>query len=94
MKSKPKNPAIEGMQDMQKLLNQWNLSSNPPKVYVLGYRIHHGLVSLLTGLYALEKGNGYLFGASLAGVLDDIYDAPHWLDFERGGDSNSLIDFA
>ena len=92
MNRKPKDPITEGFQDMQKLLNQWNSASNPHKVYILGNRVHHGLICVLTGLIALEKGDGYAFGASLAGVLDDINDASHWLDFEKGGDPNALID--
>ena len=92
MSLKPTSPVSKGMKDVQDLLKQWNSTSNPPKVYIMGYRVHHGLVGLITGLYALDKGNGYLFGASLAAFLDDIYDAPNWLDFEKGGNPNSLID--
>jgi len=93
MSVKQPDPVTKGFQDMQKALNQWNSAPNPPKVYILGYRVHHGLVCFLTGLQALKDGDGYTFGASLAGVLDDIDDAPQWLDFERGGNPNSLIDF-
>ena len=93
MTPKTKDPVAKGMEEMQNLLNQWNSSSNPPKVYVLGHRVHHGLLALITGIYALDKGDGYLFGSSLAAFIDDIEDAPHWLDFEKGGNPNSLIDF-
>ena len=88
--SKP--PVTKGYEDMQKILNDWNSQTNPPQVYILGYRVHHGLVSALIGLYGLYKGDGYLVGAGLAGVADDIGDADHWLDFEIGDNSNALID--
>jgi len=87
-----KTPISQGVEDMQKIINSWNSQPNPPQVYILGYRIHHGLVSALIGLYGLYKGDGYLVGAGLAGVADDIGDADHWLDFEKGGNPNSLID--
>ena len=93
MSLKPKDPITQGIEDMQDLLSKWNSTSNPPKVYVLGYRVHHGLLAFLTGIYALKKGDGYLFGSSLAAFVDDIEDASQWLDFEKGGDPNSLIDF-
>ena len=93
MSLKPTDPVTKGMNDMQNLLDQWNSASDPPKVYVMGHRVHHGLLCVLTGLYALKKGDGYLLGASLAGIMDDIDDAPNWLDFEKGGSDDALIDF-
>ncbi len=85
-----KSLVTEGYEDMKQALD--SLNANPIKVYVLGYRIHHGLVSTLLGLYGLYKGDGYLVGAALAGVADDIGDADHWLDFEKGGNPNALFD--
>jgi len=85
-----KNTTTKGYEDMQKILNDWN--KNPKKVYVLGYRIHHGLVCAVIGLYGLYKGDSYLFGAGLKGVEDDLPDIDHWLDFEKGGNPNSLFD--
>jgi len=87
-----KDPVSQGVEDMQKILKSWNSQTNPPRVYILGYRIHHGLVSALIGLYGLYKGDGYLVGAGLAGVADDVGDANHWLDFEKGGNPNYLFD--
>jgi len=87
-----KSLVTKGYEDMQKIINSWNSQPNPPQVYILGYRVHHGLVSALIGLYGLYKGDGYLVGAGLAGVADDIGDSDHWLDFEIGGNPNSLID--
>ena len=74
-------------------LNKWNSQSNPPKGYILGYRTHHGLFYTIVGLAGLYYNIPYLTGAGLAGVLDDVGDIDHWLDFERGGDPNSLISF-
>ena len=89
---KRKDPISKGMADMQKILNSWNSQPNPPKVYILGHRIHHGLVCAALALLGVNEKDGYLIGAGLAGVADDIGDSSHWLDFEKGGDPNSLID--
>ncbi len=94
MKTRKIDPITQGFLDSQKLLNQWNSQPNPPKVYVLGHRVHHGLIGALVGLIGLDKGDAYLVGAGLAAVIDDIDDAEKWLDFEAGGDPNSIIDAA
>jgi len=64
----PRNdPILQGVTDVQEIINSWNSQPNPPQVYILGYRIHHGLVAALIGLYGLYKGDAYLFGVGLAG---------------------------
>jgi len=92
IKSKKKLPIVKGLEEGTRLLRNWNSQKNPPKVYVLGKRIHHGPLAALIGLYGLWKGDEYLTGLGLSGVIDDIYDINHWLDFEDGGNPNSLID--
>ena len=75
---------------MAKILTAWK--KDPKEVYILGYRFHHGLVCAGMALYGLYKGDSYLFGAGVKGVEDDLADIDHWLDFEKGGNPNSLID--
>ncbi len=89
---KKKDPIVTGFFDMAEILNSWRVDPNPPKVYIFGKRIHHGLVSAVIGLAGLYKKDPYLVGVGIAGVIDDLPDAQHWLDFESGGDPNSIID--
>jgi len=92
MRKKKADPIVTGFLDCQKLLNQFNAASNPRKVYVFGKRVHHGPIFALISLYGLYKGDGYLFGYGLDGTLDDVGDVKHWLDFEPGGNPDSIID--
>ena len=83
----------DGAKDMLKAVTDWKNQAKPPKVYVFGKRVHHG--ALCTGLAILGWlcDSDYLKGAGIIGALDDIQDVEHWLDYESGGDSNSLVSF-
>ena len=85
-------PLEQGFFDMAEVLDSWRVKPNPPKVYIFDKRIHHGLVSTAIGLLGLYKNDPYLVGAGIAGLVDDIDDVDHWLDFESGGNPNSIID--
>jgi hypothetical protein len=73
----------QGWQTAQTLVTSWNSQSNPPKVYVLDRRIHHGEVGFLAGLAGILKNDPYWtgFGARLA--LDDIHDSKEWFTFKK-----------
>jgi len=85
-------PLEQGFFDMAEVLDSWRVKPNPPKVYIFGKRIHHGLVSTAIGLLGLYKNDPYLVGVGIAGFVDDINDIDYWLDFESGGNPNSIID--
>jgi len=86
------NPFQSGINDTLKIISSWKSQTNPPKVYVLGKRVHHGPVFALLALAGIYYKDPYLVGAGIAGALDDVDDIDHWLDFEVGGDPNSLVD--
>lgn len=58
------DPITAGYDVADKLVNHWNSQPNPPKVYVKGYRIHHGLVGLVL------TGFGFV-GLAVSGTLKD-----------------------
>ena len=59
----------------------WRTMPNPPKVYIGGNRIHHGLAgALMFGLGVLTKRRDAA-AAGLVLALDDIEDFQQWLDF-------------
>ena len=91
MKPNSHDTVSDGIKDMIEALQKWK--KDPHKVYVLGKRVHHGPVFGLLALAGLYYNIPYLVGAGIIGALDDIDDSEHWLDFESGGDPNSLIDF-
>lgn len=51
-----------GYQLADGIVKEWNANSNPPKVYIGGKRIHHGLV----GLSSAGAGLGSLAASGLA----------------------------
>jgi len=61
----------------------WRSQKNASKVYVGGYRVHHGPVGLALTLLGLGLKNDFLVGFGESIVKDDLDDASHWLDFER-----------
>ena len=63
------------------------------KGYFLGRRVHHGTVGGGLFLLGFKIGSPYVIGFGLGLMLDDIDDIGNWLDFEKGGDSNSFISF-
>ncbi|GFN40599.1 MAG: hypothetical protein YK1309IOTA_2080002 [Marine Group I thaumarchaeote] len=85
-------PLEQGVIDMAKILDSWRTQPNPPKVYIFGKRVHHGLVSAAMGLLGFYTKDPYLVGAGIVGVVDDFGDIDHWLDFESGGNPNSILD--
>jgi hypothetical protein len=90
-------PLEMGLQDSLSVTSKWNSQLNPPKVYIGGYRIHHGLVGSLIAVYGLLTENKYAIGFGAGLAVDDIADMPHWLDFERNNSiqyqPNALLAF-
>lgn len=89
------SPLAQGLQDALSITSKWNSQPNPPKVYISGYRIHHGLVGSLVAIYGLLTENQYAIGVGAGLAIDDISDMPHWLDFEKQSNNNftsSMLD--
>jgi hypothetical protein len=66
----------------------WNSKQSPPKIYILGRRIHHGEIGALLAL-SLLFGKFPLPAAILAGVgggliKDDFSDIAEWFRFTKG----------
>lgn len=82
-----------GLEVAKLTTKNWNKQDNPPKVFIVGKRFHHGLLGLATAAFAgLTKdslGLGYGYGL----MLDDIADSAGWFKFENGGDLKKLISF-
>ena len=77
-----KNPLTEGFIEGNNQIKKWRQQLEPPKVYVLGKRIHHGPVGVLLAAlgYYYNKPKLIGYGSSLA--LDDIDDFQDWFKFE------------
>jgi len=63
------------------------------KGYFLGRRVHHGIVGGALFIAAWKLQSAYFLGYALGLMLDDIGDIRKWLDFEKGGDPDSVISF-
>jgi len=70
----------------------WKLQSKPGKVYVGGYRIHHGLFGAALSLYGAIERDDYVKGLGESLMEDDVNDMPRWLDFENK--NNDFTGFA
>jgi hypothetical protein len=88
-KVKPFKTFSDGYELGNTLTQKWNSQSNPSKVYIGGYRIHHGLVGALLGLAGLITEKPAITGLGVKLALDDIDDMPDWLNFER----NNMIQY-
>jgi len=73
----------DGYKFGDKLVKTWNSQPNPPKVYVGGNRIHHGLVGVGLGIAGLIFEVPALTGLGTILAIDDIIDMPDWLNFEN-----------
>lgn len=82
-KVKPFKTFNDGYELGNVLTKKWNLQPNSPKIYIGGYRIHHGLVGILLGLAGLITEKPAITGLGIKLALDDIDDMPDWLNFER-----------
>ena len=76
------------------LVSLWNSQQKPGKVYVGGYRIHHGLVGAGLELYGILAEDDYTKGLGKSLVTDDITDLPHWLNFENNTSNNPYYGYA
>lgn len=63
------------------------------KGYFMGHRVHHGAIGGGLFLLGFKISSPYVIGYGLGLMLDDIDDIGQWLDFEKGGDSDSFISF-
>ena len=62
---------------------QWRARKNPPKVYIGGYRIHHGTVGLGLAILGELGDSPFVSGLGDGLMADDREDRSRWLDFER-----------
>ena len=86
----------EWEEDIKKGFNDaFNLTAKTEgtKGYFLGRRVHHGVVGGGVFALALKISSPYFVGYGLGLMLDDIGDIGQWLDFEKGGKSDSFISF-
>jgi len=74
---------LEGYELGRTASSLWKLQSNPGKVYVGGYRIHHGLFGAVLALYGTIENDDNVKGLGKSLMEDDIDDLPHWLNFEN-----------
>ena len=75
---------IEFGEDIAKIITGlWNSQDKPGKIYVKGYRIHHGAIGFIGALACafLRKPTAYGFFKHLAD--DDKRDAKEWFARER-----------
>lgn len=73
----------QGWQAANALTNTWNAQPNPPRVYVLDRRIHHGEVGVLAGLAGILYKDSFWTGFGTRLALDDIHDANEWFTFKK-----------
>lgn len=73
----------DGYKVGDELVRKWNSQPNPPKVYVKGYRIHHGLGGLGLAAFGLLFDNKPAVGAGVRLMVDDIADYPDWFNFKK-----------
>lgn len=71
----------------------WNKQDDPPKVFIFGKRVHHGLGGLATVVLAVLGRDSFGLGYGYGLIVDDIADSDEWFNFENGGDLNKLISF-
>lgn len=83
IKSKPLTLEQIGERDGKFACSLWSYQTNPSKVYIGGYRIHHGLVGLGLKIYGMIENDPYLKGLGKALMKDDIKDAPIWFNFKK-----------
>lgn len=88
-KARPKSDTrsdkdIEFGEDIAKILTSlWHSQDSPRKIYVKGYRIHHGAIGFIGALSCafLRRPIAYGFFKHLAD--DDKHDAKEWFAHER-----------
>jgi len=64
------------------------------KVYLVGRRIHHGLIGLLLIIVGIALKIFTMIGVGLQLVRDDIGDWRDWFNFEVGGNPDKIISWS
>ena len=80
---KPFKTFSDGFELGNTLTTRWNSQLTSPKIYISGYRIHHGLVGAVLGLVGLIVEKPAITGLGVQLALDDIEDMHNWLNFEQ-----------
>ena len=95
MSDKKKVPDVSKKEIEEGFKDALNVSAkhDSTKGYFLGHRVHHGTVGGGLFLFGFKIVSPYIIGFGLGLMLDDISDIDKWLDFEKGGDSNSFFSF-
>jgi hypothetical protein len=65
------------------ILQQWHSRLNPLKVYVSGYRVHHGAVGAGAALLGYLFDSPALMGLGTRLMIDDIADIDDWFSFQK-----------
>jgi hypothetical protein len=76
---------ISGISISEIITKCWSSMENPPKICVLGRRIHHGEIGVLLLLISLfsrskkaEPHRAFLIGFSIGLIIDDSRDINEW----------------
>ena len=81
----------QGFQIARDVAESWNSQANPPQVYVLDRRVHHGELGVITGIVGILKNDPYWTGFGAGLTLDDLPDAKEWFTFKKREPFSPLI---
>ena len=65
------------------VVSLWSSQKNPPKVYPLGRRLHHGEIGLVGLVISTLASNPSAMGFFKALVDDDLPDREEWFAFKK-----------
>lgn len=65
------------------VVSLWSSQKNPPKVYPLGRRLHHGEIGLVGLVISTLASNPGAMGFFKALVDDDLPDREEWFAFKK-----------
>lgn len=82
-KIKPLTIEQIGNKDGNMFLSLWYTQKKPRKVYIGGYRFHHGLLGLGLSIWGILNNDDYLKGMGKTFMKDDIGDSSDWFNFEK-----------
>jgi len=82
-KIKPSSIEKIGSKDGDMLLSLWYTQKKPRKVYIGGYRFHHGLFGLGLSIWGNLNNDDYLKGMGNTFMKDDIEDSSDWFNFKK-----------
>lgn len=72
-----------GERDADLICSLWKSQTNPKKIYIDGYRIHHGFVGFCLRVYGILENDDYIKGVGKSLMKDDIKDKHDWFNFKK-----------